>query len=221
MKESFLLKEKNCIFGLQPSAYPIKYMINNQITDEKALIAEVKRGSEDSFKMLYKLWVSRLYGFVYHYVKSESTTDDIVQETFVRIWTHRETLNSDYSFKAYLFTISYRLLLKELRHQLNNPLVEEFVDYQNQLATPANEAERKMEFDHFIIALEKAKSTLSPRQREIFEMNKELNYSIAEIAEKLNITEQVVRNQLSASLKVIRGELQQYIPLLLLFLMDF
>lgn len=195
-------------------------MINNQITDEKALIAEVKRGSEHSFKMLYKLWVSRLYGFVYHYVKSESMTDDIVQETFVRIWTHRETLNPDYSFKAYLFTISYRLLLKELRHQLNNPLVEEFVSYQNQLATPADEAERKMEFDHFIIALEKAKGALPPRQREIFEMNKELNYSIAEIAGKLNISEQVVRNQLSASLKVIRGELQQYVPLLLLFLTD-
>lgn len=196
-------------------------MTNNQVIDERALVSEVKSGSEYSFKILYKRWVSRLYGFVYHYVKSESITDDIVQETFVRVWTHRETLNPDYSFKAYLFTISYRLLLKEIRHQLNNPLVEEFVDYQNKLATPADEVERKLEFDHFVTALEKVKKSLPPRQREIFEMNKEQNYSIAEIAGKLNITEQVVRNQLSASLKVIRGELQQYAHLLLLFLLDF
>lgn len=189
--------------------------------DEKELILSVKSGSECSYKALYKLWVSRLYRFVYHYVKSETVTDDIVQETFLRIWNNRSKLDPECSFKSYLFTISYRLLLKEIHRQLNNPVMAEFIDYQSELATATDEAERKLEFDLFLVALEKAKKLLPPRQREIFEMNKELNIPILDIAKKLNIGEQVVRNQLSASLKLIRTEMSGYLKFLLVFWVDF
>ena len=189
--------------------------------DEKELILSVKSGSECSYKALYELWVSRLYRFVYHYVKSETVTDDIVQATFLRIWNNRSKLDPECSFKSYLFTISYRLLLKEIHRQLNNPVMAEFIDYQSELATATDEAERKLEFDLFLVALEKAKKLLPPRQREIFEMNKELNIPILDIAKKLNIGEQVVRNQLSASLKLIRTEMSGYLKFLLVFWGDF
>lgn len=178
--------------------------------DEKTLVKELKSGSESSYNQLYKLWVSRLYHFVYGYIKSESVTDDIVQETFIRIWTHRSDLNPELSFKSYLFTISYHLLLKELRRQLQNPLVEEYITYTSQLQLSEKSTTGAIEFDQFKKALEHAKSKLSPRQREIFEMNKEQSLSVTEIAAKLSITEQVVRNQLSASLKTIRIELAEF-----------
>lgn len=191
------------------------------MTDEKVLILGVKSGSERSYKALYELWVSRLYRFVFHYVKSEATTDDIVQETFLRIWDNRHKLDPDCSFKSYLFTISYRLLLREMNRQLNNPVMAEFMEYQSEPATAADEPERNLDFNHFLIALENAKKLLTPRQREIFEMNKELNISVLDIAKQLNIGEQVVRNQLSASLKVIRTELSGYLKILLAFLVEF
>lgn len=178
--------------------------------DEKALIMALKSGSEPSYSRLYRLWVSRLYQFVYGYVKSESVTDDIVQETFLRVWTHREDLNPDLSFKSYLFTIAYHLLLKELRRQLQNPLVEEYVSYTSQLRTSEEAAAEQIELDQFEDMLRQAKGKLTPRQCEIFELNKEMNLSVAEIATRLSISEQVVRNQLSASLKIIRAELGHF-----------
>lgn len=84
-----------------------------------------------------------------------------------------------------------------------------------------DDADKEIDFDQFCQALQKAKSNLSPRQREIFELNKEHNLSVAQIAEQLSIKEQVVRNQLSAALKIIRTELQQYSFILLLFLNNF
>ena len=53
--------------------------------DEKRLILSVKSGSEKAYRTLYEMWVSRLYQFVYQYLKSEETTDDVVQETFYRM----------------------------------------------------------------------------------------------------------------------------------------
>lgn len=186
---------------------------------EKDLIIKIKAGSEKAFKELYSRWVSKLYRFVYQYLKSECTTDDVVQEAFVRIWLNRASLNENSSFKSYLFTIAYHLLLKELRRQINTPSMEEYVEYQNQMATKEDEIPNELDYDKFKEALEKAKQHLSPRQREIFELNKEYAMSISEISEKLCITEQVVRNQLSVSLKILRKELQQYYPLLLLFIL--
>lgn len=183
---------------------------------EKMLIEDIRNGSEKAFKILYSQWVSRLYRFVYQYLKSESAADDVVQETFMRIWTNRESLSSEYSFKSYLFTIAYHSLLKELKRQINNPSMEEYLEYQNTMATKDDEISDEIDYDTFQKALEKAKSHLSPRQKEIFELNKEYGISIPEIAEKLSITDQVVRNQLSAALKTLRNELTGFNAIILI-----
>lgn len=117
--------------------------------------------------------------------------------------------------------LNHIYLLKEIRRQLNNPLMEDYVEYLNRLSTETIEVESLMCYDQFVEALEKGKQYLSPRQRTIFEMNKEYGMSIPEISEKLSITNQVTRNQLCMALKILRVELRQYYPLLLLFLKDF
>ena len=191
------------------------------IEKQRKILLAVQSGSEKAYKELYEQWVSRLYRFVFQYLKSKDASEDVVQETFLRIWSNRANLNPDTSFKSYLFTIAYHFLLKEIRRQLNNPLMEDYVDYLNRLSTETIEVESLMCYDQFVEALEKGKQYLSPRQRTIFEMNKEYGMSIPEISEKLSITNQVTRNQLCMALKILRVELRQYYPLLLLFLKDF
>ena len=92
--------------------------------DEKRLILSVKSGSEKAYRTLYEMWVSRLYQFVYQYLKSEETTDDVVQETFYRIWINREKLDAESSFKAYLFTIAYHLLLMPISSWLSDSKIK-------------------------------------------------------------------------------------------------
>lgn len=188
------------------------------LKDEHTLVIGLKSGSEESYRALYDLWFSRLYQFVLRYVKSEPVTDDIVQETFLNIWIYRESINPCMSFKSYLFTIAYHFLIKESRRQLNTPLMKDYVAFCSELSTCDNETVEKLELKQFQDSLNRAKEKLSPRQRQIFELNKEGNATIAEIAASLSITEQVVRNQLSAALKIVRKELRQYPYLLLLFL---
>ena len=182
--------------------------------EERRLLKELTEGSEFSFNALYNLWASRLYHFAFSYLKSDSAAKDVVQETFVKIWSNRTSINPDASFKAYLFTISYHFLLKELRRQLNHPQMEDYLDFKKELISTDN-VEAKYDFDLFLKELEVAK------QREIFVLNKEYNLSVTEIASRLSITEQVVRNQLSAALKVLRNELSNYSYLFILFTIYF
>ncbi|MBP3516989.1 MAG: sigma-70 family RNA polymerase sigma factor [Parabacteroides sp.] len=187
--------------------------------EEKQLLKKLTEGSEFGFNALYNLWASRLYGFVYSYLKSDSAAKDIVQETFVRVWTNRAGINPDASFKSYLFTIAYHLLLKELRRQLNHPQMENYLDLKNESAS-SEDIEAQYDFELFLKALEVAKKKLPLKQREIFVLNKEYSLSVREIALRLSISEQVVRNQLSAALKLLRRELANYSYLFILYVMN-
>jgi RNA polymerase sigma factor (sigma-70 family) len=185
--------------------------------EEKDLINKVINGSYESFTELYNCWVSRLYNFVFSLVKSEDITQDIVQETFVKIWTNRTMLSPEYSFKSYLFTISYHLSLKEFKHVLNHPLLEDYMLYNIQSSSDDSAVESQLDFNNFLVKLGDAKQKLTARQREVFEMNKEYNIPIKEIAARLSINEQSVRNHLATALKIIRDEMKDYYFLLLLF----
>jgi RNA polymerase sigma-70 factor (ECF subfamily) len=66
---------------------------------------------------------------------------------------------------------------------------------------------KKIDFDLFVARLEIAKSKLTPRQREIFELSKEQNLSVSEVAERLSIGEQPIYNQLSVALQLLRKEI--------------
>ena len=185
--------------------------------EENKLIEQLNAGSYDSFTQLYDQWVARLYQFVLRLVKSESMTQEIVQDTFVRVWESHASINPGKSFKSYLFTIAYHLMADHFRQQLRHPLLPDYFNYSSSFAT-RNEAEQTLSLEDFLKHLEKAKQKLTPRQRIVFELSKEQNFSHAEIEQQMGVTNQTVRNLLSAAMQTIRREMEPYAPLLLLFL---
>lgn len=171
------------------------------MVNEKELIRKVRNGDSRSFNLLYELYVSDLYNFIFSYVKSGIVADEIVQEAFVKLWLNRTRLDENRSVKSYLFTISWHSFLKELKWVATHPLIGEFMEF---LGNLNDEAMHKYDFNMYLKAISAAKDTLTPRQKEIFSMVKEDGMKVAEVAEILGIKEQVVRNQLSAAMRRLR-----------------
>ena len=175
---------------------------------EKAIVRRIKDGDSRSFRLLYDKYVSDLYAFIYRYIKSADITDEIVQDTFIRFWMHRDRLDENRSVKSYLFTISYRQMLKELKRQMKNPLMRDYLEFSESLSIEHRQA---YDYDIYVKTIEVAKDALSPRQREIWQMSREDGLSSVEIADLLSIKEQVVRNQLFAAQKKIRDYLVKFL----------
>ena len=171
--------------------------------EDRILIKMIKAGDSGSFHCLSDLW-----HFIYQYVKSEEVTDEVVQDTFIRLWLYRNRLDENRSVKSLLFTISYRQMLKEIKRQVKNLLMRGFVEFSDGLET---EDKYLYDYDVYVKALEIAKKSLTPRQREIWQLSREKEMSTEEIAKYLSIQEQVVRNQLSSALKKIREQLVKII----------
>ncbi len=154
-----------------------------------------------------------LYRFVLSYVKSSDTAREITHEALVKLWLHRESLDENRSVRAYLFTTCKNSLIKELRRQLRNPNVHDWVELAGAVSV---ESRISYDYDAYIDGIGKAQASLTPRQRQIFRMSREDGMSAREIAESLGIGEQVVRNQLSAAMKKIREYLLRYMPLIVI-----
>lgn len=74
--------------------------------------------TEDRFNECVDAFSDALFRFVYKNVGDVQSSEDIVQESFVRMWETRDKVREG-SDKSYLFTIAYRLVVdraRRLRH---------------------------------------------------------------------------------------------------------
>ena len=109
-----------------------------------------------------------------------------------------------------LFTIAGNLIIDAFRKQINKPEFEDYIKYFDNEIVADNSSEEIIYYDEFLEKLTLSKRILTEGQRHIFELSRESGLSNKEIASKLGITEQTVKNHLSAALKTLRTELSKY-----------
>ncbi|MDR3266593.1 MAG: sigma-70 family RNA polymerase sigma factor [Tannerella sp.] len=186
---------------------------DNLLINESYYVKRLKEGSHEAYTVLYESYLPKLYAFIYSMTYSKDFAEEVVQETFVRLWENKATIKLDASFKSYLFTVARNYMLDEFRRQINHPVFTEYIEYSSQLQFSENTTEKQLDFSEFCVEFNKAKKKLSARQLEIFYLNKELGESIQAIALQLGIAEQSVRNQLSTALSILRKEMKNFIAL--------
>ncbi|MDR1331251.1 MAG: RNA polymerase sigma-70 factor [Tannerella sp.] len=183
---------------------------------EQTLIRELKRGSQKAFNQIYGMYAKRIFAYCLQYAKLTEDAEEIVQDVFVRLWTNRENIRQEDSLRALLFIMARHRLINVYRAMLNSPVYEYYVDCHDKPA--ADDAGRRMEYEDFARQVRKALGQLPPTQRRVVELSRLRGLSNAEVAEKLSLSHQTVRNQLSLGLKALRAILDKtlLLPWLLL-----
>jgi len=83
-------------------------------TDEQ-LIKEFQEGNNVAYEMLYNKYKERVYNFVYRYVNDVDTAQDIAHDTFLKLYTHKDTYREIAKFSTWLYTIALNMARTELR----------------------------------------------------------------------------------------------------------
>ena len=73
---------------------------------DKRLINRLKAGDNEAFEHLFKKYNQKLFNFCYRMLRSKHEAEEIVQNTFLKIWENRNTLDENYSFSSLLFKIT-------------------------------------------------------------------------------------------------------------------
>ena len=192
-------------------------MFNNTPSgiSEAELIALLKQGSEEAFRSLYEMYARRLYAFCMEYTYSREDTEEIVQDAFVWLWRNRSSIRQETTIKNILFLRVRHFLINAWRAKQNTPLFEDYVDYINLI--PA-ESRDPLEYEDFKDKVVSIIDQLPKTQSEVVRMSRLQGFKNKEIAEKLRLSEQTVKNALSLGLKYLKEKLGTF-GMLVLFIM--
>ena len=80
-------------------------------------------GEQRAFGELVRRYDTRLLNFVYRTVGDRERAQDLVQETFVRVYRHLHRFDQSKKFSTWIYTIAGNLAKNELRNRSRNPLV--------------------------------------------------------------------------------------------------
>ncbi len=139
------------------------------------------RRNEDRFSRLVDQFQEPVYWFVRRRVGNHDDAADVTQEVFIRAFKSLDSLRDEQSAKSWLFRIAVnetnRFLtdrhraMTSLPDDLESQLVEEeYVDIENEAG----------------LKFQKALETLTPRQREVFDLRYYQEMTYDEIAEALD-----------------------------------
>ncbi|MFW6193467.1 MAG: sigma-70 family RNA polymerase sigma factor [Gemmatimonadota bacterium] len=87
------------------------------------LVARYLDGDRFAFQVLADRYHDRLLNFIYRTIGDRDRSEDLVQETFVRVYRHLHRFDPTKKFSTWIYTIASNLAKNELRNRSRNPMV--------------------------------------------------------------------------------------------------
>ena len=168
------------------------------------LVKAMKNGDQLAFNAIHNMYYDKLTAFVRMYTKDIQDAEDIVQDTFIKIWNAKDKLDTIDSFNSYLYRMAYNAFLDGRRKDVKEQNMLDSWKYKRMLDTIEEDDELKK---RRIQKLKAAIELLPPRCKEVFLLCKFENRSHDEIATALSISKKTVQAQMCKAYTLIRNAL--------------
>ena len=185
---------------------------------QNELIASLRKGEKSAYEEIYSDFFGVLYHLAFQYLHDERISEEIVQDTFVKLWEIRETLNEQFKIHNFLYTITKNSCLNWLRnekivlhHQKNIRYLE--MQYKYMALEKLGDW---VEFEELLQKVQHAIARLPEDLRETFLLSRLEELQYKEIAEKQLVSIKTVEARISKTLKILRLELKDYLPFIFL-----
>lgn len=174
--------------------------------NESSLVGLLKKDDASAFDAIFQVYSQKVYYFSLGYLKSEKDAEEVVQQTFLKLWEKHADIDPKLSLHSYIFKIAFNYIQKRLikilkENELKHNLADELVHFDDQTSQMVNY--------HFLLEhVNRLISELPPRQQEIVELRKIKGYSLKEISAQLNISVKTVEAHMRTALKSLKQQLK-------------
>ena len=166
-------------------------MVSIQLPDA-SLIKEYIDGNEDALAKLIKRHESKIYGFIYSKVPDRDVTNDIFQDTFIKVINtlKSNSYNEEGKFLPWVMRIAHNLIIDHFRKSKKMPLfreTEEFSIFSN-MTDESLTVENQIIADQVQLDIKKLIEELPDDQKEVLIMRMYQDMSYKEIAETTGVS---------------------------------
>lgn len=176
-------------------------MQHSHIDEEKALFKRLAHGDEEAYTLIFHLFTPRLFPYILKITKDEQLAKELLQETFLKLWAHKDDLHQIDQPASWLFRIAATSCLMHLRTQANRERILRSMPAKEEGTNDVLEYTDTKDVSKMI---ENAVNALPPKRQQIYRLSREEGFSHQQIAEMLKISLQTVKNQMGIALKSIQ-----------------
>ena len=197
-------------------------MSDNVSYNERELLLKIAEGDERAFEELYLQYDDMLYSFLIKLTKLEHIAEEIIQETFLRLWLNRDKLSDVEHPRAYIHRMAANISANWMKqHFLSNRKIQRYQYQQMNLDADTTSTETGFAIKELSALVTKIIADMPEQRRIIYTLHRDSGLKSHEIAARLNISASTVRNTIASAVKLIREQLQKegyLVPALLIFI---
>jgi len=170
--------------------------------NEQDLLQRVALGDERAFRTLFQAYHGKLGAYVLKLTRSRELTEEIVQETFIKVWAKRGTLPEVTDFGAYLFIIARNHGYNVLRDLARNASLHTSLDAE-QISDHHENPFEVSDPERYFTLLEQAVALLPPQQQRAYLLSRQEGLRHEQIAEQMQLSRETVKRHISLSISSI------------------
>jgi RNA polymerase sigma factor (sigma-70 family) len=183
---------------------------------DRALMARVQGGDEAALAALMERWELPVKAVIARLVFNASESEELAQETFVRVWQQREKFRAGAEFRPWLFSIAINLARNRLRWWRRRPSVSLQEWSETAGREPGGEARVEtggagaLESAERAAAVRAAIAALSTELREAIVLFEYEQMSHAEIAAAVGATSKAIETRIYRAREKLRPALKRW-----------
>ncbi|MEQ9402440.1 MAG: RNA polymerase sigma factor [Cyclobacteriaceae bacterium] len=173
------------------------------LLEDHSLMLKVKGGDVEKLNLLYQRYSRRFFGFFYGMTKDGATSEDLVQNVFMRILKYKHTYSESGDFEIWAFQLARNVHHDHYKKNKRYAFQEAMDPWEEELRDTKNK-EADMEKSDELNYLKKALDNLSVEKRELIELVRFQKVKYAKAAEMLGVTESAIKVRIHRILKELR-----------------
>jgi RNA polymerase sigma-70 factor (family 1) len=164
-----------------------------------------KFNNDAIFNQIFLDFRERVYAFVLLMTKDNSAAEELTQEIFVKLWMRRDTLHEIEHPEGYLFTTARNKTLNYLRKAAHD---QRFMkELATRMTAAHNDVEDTLVSREYAQRIQQGIEQLPPQRRLVYQLSRVEGLNHDEIAGRLNISKNTVKNHLVKTLLFLRRHL--------------
>jgi len=168
------------------------------------LLLKIATGDELAFRQLFLEFAPQINIRLSKLLANRSVAEDIIQETFLRVWLHRDQLPEIKQWRSWILRIAYNRAFTYLRDRA----IHERALAKLKVWEVDDHTQQAVDLRNLKKIIAEAVAQLPPQQKRIYQLNREQGLMISEISDRLDLSPQTIKNTLGLALKSIRHFLE-------------
>ena len=194
----FVMEKQNKDVKLK-SGFESTELVNN-------LVRRSREGDMQAMGLLYEHYKSRMFSLAYRYTYNATVSEDLLQDIFIKVFSHLETLDKDEAFAGWMYRIAANTCLSYLRsHKKERNQAVSLSDLESVVGEDTRDMSEKMMKE----PMEEAIQSLPPKLKSVFLLHDVQGFKHEEVAQILRCSVGTSKSQLFKARMKLRQKLEK------------